>query len=162
DIHHVARTGDVIRADLIGPENPYRTDGAVLRAPFVVTVRGEGRAVLKINGTRHELRQDQYTEWVRGYFRVAPGVRIHGLCKFLLREAGEQFGLYVTPINIDSESPVMPISSPSVYSLYLTQRQGPFATLGLAEDTWALNERVLDDPGFLQQCLDADREREAM
>ena len=68
----------------------------------------------------------------------------------------------MTPINIDSESPVMPISSPSVYSLYLTKRQGPFATLGLAEDTWAVNEHVLGDQHFLQQCLDADREREAM
>ena len=87
---------------------------------------------------------------------------IHGLCRFLLLEAAEEFGLYVTPINIDSESPVMPISSPAVYSLYLTKRQGPFATLGLAEDTWALNEHVLGDRHFLQQCLDADHEREKM
>src|SRR5262249_41375174 len=46
--------------------------------------------------------------------------------------------------------------------LYLAKRQGPYATLGLAEDTWAVNEHVLGDQGFLQQCLDADREREAM
>src|SRR5262249_9290819 len=45
---------------------------------------------------------------------------------------------------------------------YLAKRQGPFATLGLAEDTWGLNEHVLDDEHFLQQCLDTDREREAM
>jgi predicted AlkP superfamily phosphohydrolase/phosphomutase len=56
----------------------------------------------------------------------------------------------------------MPIGYPSVYSLYLAKRQGPFATLGLAEDTWALNEHVLDDEHFLQQCLDIDREREEM
>ena len=35
----------------------------------------------------------------------------------------------------------------------------PFATLGLAEDTWALNEHILDDEQFIQQCLDVDRER---
>ena len=56
----------------------------------------------------------------------------------------------------------MPIGYPSVYPLYLAKRQGPFATLGLAEDTWALNEHVLGDEHFLQQCLDIDREREAM
>jgi predicted AlkP superfamily phosphohydrolase/phosphomutase len=162
EIHRVSRTGNTIHADLIGPENPYRADRSVLRAPFVVTVRDADRAVLRINGAKHELRKNEYTEWIRVTFRVAPGVKIHGLCKFLLREAGDEFGLYVTPINIDSERPVMPISSPAVYALYLTQRQGPFATLGLAEDTWALNERVLDDRGFLQQCLDADREREVM
>jgi predicted AlkP superfamily phosphohydrolase/phosphomutase len=162
EVHRVTRTGNTVRADLIGPENPYRGDGSVLRAPFVVNIKGDDRAVLAIDGIRHELRKDVYTDWVRVPFRVAPGVRVHGLCKFLLLEAGAEFGLYVTPVNIDSESPVMPISAPPVYSLYLTKRQGAFATLGLAEDTWAVNEHVLGDRHFLQQCLDADREREAM
>ena len=56
----------------------------------------------------------------------------------------------------------MPIGYPAVYPIYLAKRQGPFATLGLAEDTWALNEQVLDDEHFIQQCIDIDREREAM
>src|SRR5205807_829860 len=73
-----------------------------------------------------------------------------------------EFDLYVTPINIDPENPAMPVGYPSVYPMYLAKRQGPFATLGLAEDTWGLNEQVLDDEHFLQQCLDFDREREAM
>ncbi len=106
--------------------------------------------------------QNEYTDWVRVGFRVAPGVKVHGVCKFLLLETGTEFGLYVTPINIDPGSPVMPICAPPVYSVYLTKRQGAFATLGLAEDTWAVNEHVLSDQHFMQQCLDADREREAM
>jgi predicted AlkP superfamily phosphohydrolase/phosphomutase len=162
EVHGVRRAGDTVRADLIGPDNPYLIERSVLKAPFVVTVKGEGRAVLKIDGTKHELRKDVYTDWIRVRFRVAPGIKIYGMCKFLLLEAGEEFGLYVTPINIDSESPVMPISAPSVYSLYLTKRQGPFATLGLAEDTWAVNEHVLGDEHFRRQCLDLDREREEM
>ena len=56
----------------------------------------------------------------------------------------------------------MPVGYPAVYPLYLVKRQGPFATLGLAEDTWGLSEQVLGDDHFLQQCLDFDREREAM
>ncbi len=161
EVHHVTRTGNKIRADLIGPENPFLTDRSVLKAPFVVTFKRD-RVFLKIGGDRHELRKDVYTDWIRVGFRVAPGVSVYGLCKFLLLENGAEFGLYVTPVNIDPENPVMPISWPSVYALYLAKRQGPFATLGLAEDTWAVNEHVLGDQGFLQQCLDADREREAM
>jgi len=68
----------------------------------------------------------------------------------------------VTPIHIDPEKPAMPISYPAAYSTYLSKRQGPFGTLGLAEDTWALNEGVLGDQTFIQQCLDLDRERESM
>ncbi|HMF14073.1 MAG TPA: alkaline phosphatase family protein [Gemmataceae bacterium] len=46
--------------------------------------------------------------------------------------------------------------------MYLAKRQGAYATLGLAEDTWGLNEHVLEDEHFIQQCLDFDREREEM
>jgi predicted AlkP superfamily phosphohydrolase/phosphomutase len=162
EVHRVGRNGGMVCAALIGPENPYLAERRVLKTQFTVTVKDPRRAILRIDGKKYELRKGEYTEWIRVPFRVAPGVAIHGLCRFLLLEAGAEFGLYVTPVNIDSESPVMPISSPAVYSLYLTKRQGPFATLGLAEDTWALNEHVLGDEHFLRQCLDADREREAM
>ena len=54
----------------------------------------------------------------------------------------------------------MPISHPSYYAGYLSKRQGPYATLGLAEDTWALNEGVTDDATFLQQAHDIDDERQ--
>ena len=67
-----------------------------------------------------------------------------GVCKFLLLGTEPEFGLYVTPINIDPERPVMPVGYPSVYSIYLAKKQGTFATLGLAEDTWALNEGVIE------------------
>ena len=89
-------------------------------------------------------------------------MKVSGLCKFLLLSTGPEFGLYVTPINIDPERPAMPVGYPSVYSVYLAKKQGPFATLGLAEDTWAFNEHVIDDDQFIQQCLDMDREREEM
>jgi predicted AlkP superfamily phosphohydrolase/phosphomutase len=161
EVHRVLRNGNTIRADLVGPENPFLTDHSVLRVPFTVTLK-RGVAVLKIDGSKHELRENEYTEWIRIRFPAAPGFSVCGMCKFLLLEAGAEFALYVTPINIDPEAPVMPISAPFVYARYLTKRQGPFATLGLAEDTWAVNEHVLGDQHFLQQCLDADREREAM
>src|SRR5262249_25254289 len=134
EVHRVTRNGDTVRADLVGPENPLLSDRSVLKAPFVVTLKG-GRAVLKIDGTRHELRENEYTDWVRVRFRAAPGFSVSGLCRFLLLEAGAGFGLYVTPVNIAPESPAMPLSAPFVYARYLAKRQRTFATLGLAEDT---------------------------
>ena len=162
EVCSVARCGNTIRAELIGPENPLRTDGDVLRVPWTVTIRDEASAMLKIGGTRHELRTGQYSPWIKVCFRAAPGVKAHGLCKFLLLSAEPEFELYATPVHIDPESPAMPISHPPAYSVYLAKRQGPFATLGLAEDSWALSEHILDDEQFLQQCLEGDREREAM
>ena len=89
-------------------------------------------------------------------------MKVHGVCKFLLLGTEPEFELYVTPVNIDPEKPAMPIGYPVRVSDLSGETAGPYATLGLAEDTWGLNEHVLDDDHFLQQCLDIDREREAM
>ncbi|HWE37388.1 MAG TPA: alkaline phosphatase family protein [Isosphaeraceae bacterium] len=161
EVHHVTRDGDTVRAQLIGPADPFGGP-ETLKVPFTVTIKGDDRATLKIDGAKYELKKDVYTEWVRFRFNAAPGVKVSGLAKFLLLGGGPEFGLYVTPINIDPEYPAMPVGYPSVYSIYLAKKQGPYATLGLAEDTWALNEHVIGDDHFIQQCLDMDNEREAM
>ncbi len=162
DVHRVRRVGNVVRAALVGPEDPLRPRHGEMRLPFAVTITGPGQAKLKICGQTFKLARDVYTDWIRVSFRVVPGVTVRGLCKFLLLSTEPEFELYVTPINIDPEHAVMPVGYPAVYPVYLARKQGPFATLGLAEDTWALNEHVISDDQFIQQCLDMDREREAM
>jgi predicted AlkP superfamily phosphohydrolase/phosphomutase len=162
EVHVVVRNGNTIRADLIGPENPLRVDREILKVPFVVTIKDRQTAVLKIAGIKHVLKKDVYSDWIQVGFRIAPGLKVYGVCKFVLLSTEPEFELYAMPVNIDPEHPVMPIGYPSVYPIYLAKQQGPYATLGLAEDTWALNEHVLDDQLFLQQCLDIDREREKM
>ena len=160
--YYVTREGNTIRAELVGSENPLRKDNNVLKSPFVVTIKDDSSADIKINGVSYGLRKDEYTEWIKVDFKAAPGIKVHGICKFLLLSTAPEFELYVTPVNIDPEKPAMPISYPAIYSTYLAKRQGPFATLGLAEDSWALNEKVLVDDGFIQQCINMDREREQM
>jgi predicted AlkP superfamily phosphohydrolase/phosphomutase len=162
ETHQVVRQGATIAAALIGPENPLRKDGAVMKLPFAIEIRGADAADLRIGGRLHRLQKGEYSPWIPVAFRAAPGMKVHGLCRFLLRSTEPNFALYVTPIHLDPERPAMPISYPAVYSTYLAKRQGPFATLGLAEDTWALNEGAIDDQAFIQQCVDDDRERELM
>jgi predicted AlkP superfamily phosphohydrolase/phosphomutase len=162
EVHIVTRTNQMIRAELVGPPHPLRADLGPLKVPFTVRVQGCDRAVLQIGRNKHELRKDTYSDWIGVCFHVVPGLNVYGVCKFLLLSGDPELDLYVTPINIDPEHPAMPVGYPSVYPVYLAKRQGPYATLGLAEDTWALNEHVLSDEHFLQQCLDIDRERETM
>jgi predicted AlkP superfamily phosphohydrolase/phosphomutase len=162
EVHVVTRKGNTIHADLIGPQNPLRTDQQVLKAPFVVTIKDGNNATLKIDGVKHELRKDKYTDWIQINFRMGPGMKVSGVCRFVLLSTEPDFELYAMPVNIDPEKPAMPIGYPSVYPIYLAKQQGSYATLGLAEDTWALNEHVLDDELFLQQCVDIDGEREKM
>jgi predicted AlkP superfamily phosphohydrolase/phosphomutase len=70
--------------------------------------------------------------------------------------------LYVTPVEIDPENPALPISHPAHYAVYLAKLLGSFATLGMAEDTWALNEGAIDEDSFLKQAKLIQAERETM
>ena len=59
----------------------------------------------------------------------------------------------MTPINLDPQRPALPISHPPYYAAYLANLLGAFATVGMAEDTWALNEGVIDEDAFLRPGL---------
>jgi predicted AlkP superfamily phosphohydrolase/phosphomutase len=159
---NVVRTKDTVKAELTGMENPLRKDAVILKCPFVVTIRDEDTARLCVGGSDYTLKRGVYTEWVKVRFKAAPGMKVHGICRFLLLSTTPEFGLYVTPINIDPEKPAMPVSHPGIYSIYLAKSQGPFATLGLAEDSWALNEEIISDDSFIQQSIDTDAERRKM
>jgi hypothetical protein len=90
------------------------------------------------------------------------GIKVGGIARFLLTESGDEVSLYSAPINIDPEAPALPISHPSYYAAYLSKLLGTFSTLGMAEDTWALNEHAIDCDAFLKQAYLIFEERMAM
>jgi predicted AlkP superfamily phosphohydrolase/phosphomutase len=158
-------SGDTVRGVVPGPPDPMRPDGGELPLPFAVKLGGgaaDVAGVLEIGGEKIPLKLRTYTPWIRLTFKTAFGVKVKGISRFLLLECGEHFGLYMTPLNIDPEKPAMPISEPGVFSTYLSKLLGSYATLGLAEDTWALNEKVLDESTFLNQVYIYHNERERM
>jgi predicted AlkP superfamily phosphohydrolase/phosphomutase len=128
----------------------------------IVLDREQRRAKVELHGSTVDLAEKRLSDWVTLTFKAAPGIKVSAKTRMMVTEIGEHFSLYLTPLNIDPENPAMPISHPSYYATYLAKRIGPFCTLGLAEDTWALNEGVIDDDAFLQQAYDIDREREQM
>lgn len=154
--------GKHLEGSLEGPENELLEGGGVLALPFRLTADGDGGAVLEIDGESHRLARGEYSPWIRLAFQAVPGVRIRGIARFLLTETSPEVSLYVTPIQIDPESPALPISHPAFYSAYLAKLLGSYATVGMAEDTWALNEGAIDEADFLQQAYSIMAEREAM
>jgi predicted AlkP superfamily phosphohydrolase/phosphomutase len=158
------RQGDRIRTRIVGPENGMLRSGGRMTLPMTITVAGDRRGVrIEIEGSEpFDLPLRSYSPWIRLVFRAGLGVKVHGIARFHLNRVEPEVELYMTPIHIDPEHPAMPISHPQIYSVYLAKKQGPFATLGLAEDTWALNERVIDEKTFLDQALAIYEERERM
>lgn len=158
----LAKRGEVWSGEIQGPANYMQEDGGALKLPFTLKPGVGGTAVLEICGERHCLRQDEYTPWITLTFRAPLGIRVRGIARFLLTETQPELSLYMTPINIDPENPALPISHPSTYAPYLAKLLGAYSTLGMAEDTWALNEQAIDENAFLQQAYLTCDEREAM
>ena len=88
---------------------------------------------------RARLAPAEYTDCQPLQFRTALGVHVAGIARFLL--SPPEFSVYMSPIQIDPARP---------------------ATAGMAEDTWALNEGVIDEDAFLRQAYAIFEERERM
>ena len=156
-------SGDRFQTSVKGPENAFLEGKPPLEVPMSIALdRAARRARVQLDGSAVDLKEKELSDWITLTFKAAPGIKVSANCRMMITEMDEHFSLYVTPLNIDPENPAMPISHPSYYATYLAKRIGPYCTVGLAEDTWALNEGVIDDAAFLKQAYDIDREREQM
>lgn len=155
--------GDKFSSHIPGPAIQQKgTDNHVLTIPVTGSVNRNKRSVsLSVQGTVLDLQPGTYSPWVKLTFKIGLGKKVHGIVKFLVTEFEPDFKIYLTPINIDPEHPSLPISHPFYYSICLAKLHGSFTTLGLAEDTWALNEGVIDEQAFLEQAYDICASREA-
>ena len=89
-------------------------------------------------------------------------VKIKGLCKLYLKSITPEFEMYVTPVQIAPGTFNLPITSPQDYSLDLSEQIGHYATLGMPEDTNALNDEVIAEDAFLMSCDSIMQERQKM
>ena len=152
------------QTEITGPENSFLEGDPPLTIPLLIEGnRNAGTARLTIDKETVELKKGELSDWLTLSFKAAPGITVSGIARMKLTELDENLSIYMTPLNIDPENPAMPISHPSYYATYLSKKVGGhYCTLGLAEDTWALNEGVTDDGTFLEQSYDIDKEREEM
>jgi predicted AlkP superfamily phosphohydrolase/phosphomutase len=151
-----------IDAAFPGPAAVADDGGKEIAARMRLRVLGPDAVELRVAGERHTLTRGAYSPWIRIPFRAGPLRRMTGICRLLLLRVEPALEIYATPLQIDPERPALPISHPPFYAVHLAKLMGPFATLGLAEDTNALNDGVLDEALFLRQVYDIHEEREKM
>ena len=155
------RTEDGFDGVLEGPEDSLLDDSPILQIPF--RIRWDGKtAALDIQSASYALERGSYSPWIKLKFKTGLGLGVRGIARFLVTETAPEFSVYVTPIQIDPESPALPVSHPPYYAAYLAKVLGTYSTLGMAEDTWALNEGVIDEDEFLKQAYLLLNEREGM
>ncbi|MFQ5823232.1 MAG: alkaline phosphatase family protein [bacterium] len=158
----VERIGTRVEGYIQGPENSITKKHEQMKLPFIANILSDHQVELILDKKKVYLEKNTYSDWIELKFKAGLGIKVQGIAKFYLLETRPHFRLYMTPINIDPEKPALPISHPSFYSVYLSKLLGKYATLGLAEDTWALNDGVLNEEAFLKQTYLIHEERERL
>ncbi len=158
----LSRQNGTVKGAISGPENSLVQEGGILEVPFEIRLGSNGNHELILDKDRYPLKKKEYTPWIQVTFKPGLGMKVRGVCRFMLLDTEPHVRLYMTPLQIDPEYPALPISYPYTYSVYLAKLQGTFATLGVAEDTSALNERIIDEEAFKEQCMSIHQERETM
>jgi len=153
------RRGDCAwEASLPGPYEPGGDPACV----DILLQKGRKGFMLRAGGATIPVEPGRLTEWVELVFRTG-GAKVRGIAKFCLSlREGNSPELYATAINVSPMSPSVPVSHPVHYSRYLAGINGNFATLGLAEDTWALSNGALSEEAFLDQAWSIFEERRKM
>jgi len=160
EIATVIKNGNRVEGYIKGPENSILKTKEQMQVAFFVNILGDDNAELVLNSKKYLLKRNNYTNWIELNFKAGLGIKVRGIVKFYLLETHPHFRLYMTPINIDPEKPALPVSYPNYYSVYLSKLLGKYATLGLAEDTWSLNEGIINEDAFLEQVYLIHEERE--
>jgi predicted AlkP superfamily phosphohydrolase/phosphomutase len=150
-----------IRTQLQGPENFIKKSFGPMMLSFQIILYPDKKKILiKINKENFLFKEKTFSPWIRVAFKPIKGISIRGICQFYLKQITPDLILYVSPVNIDPQKPALPISHPAYYSVYLAKLFGSYSSLGLAEDTWALNTGVFDEDAFIRQTYSIQRERE--
>lgn len=155
-------------AAIPGPNNPLRKEGERVECPVTVYRDKENRVARIVIGDEEViLKEGEWSDWVEVEFYFPPddgfwglvrpvaagaGLGLRGIARLYLKSVAPEFGLYISPINMDPLDPAQPISTPDDWSAEIARKVGRFYTQGMPEDTKALEAEVLTDDEFLQQA----------
>lgn len=156
----VETNNNIINTQISGPRKMKSGKAVEVYEPMQITVK-ENAAVIKIQGKEYQIKEGEWGEWIEIKFNVGMFNNINGITRAYLHSA-DPFRMYLATVQIDPKNPVQQISYPRRFSADLAKDIGLYYTLGLPEDTTALNEGKLDDKSFLQQCSQIEDERAKM
>jgi predicted AlkP superfamily phosphohydrolase/phosphomutase len=160
-----------IEAKLFGPENPFRREERPSRrrsstgeremeykhptstVGFTVYLDPEKPIAKFIVGENEFILQEgEWSDWQAVDFEFVPLVMsASAIGRFYLKQVRPEFQLYVTPLQINPDDPIMPISTPEDWSHHLCHELGYFYTQELPEDTKAFTHGIFTGPEFWEQ-----------
>jgi len=146
--------GNVANAEVEGPVDPTAKSYKRISVPIQFRVNPEGTAVtINLRGHTETVAERHWSDWFRVKFRITPFLSVSAISRFYVLQATPDLRLYMSPLDLDPESPPLPVSSPGDYTAELAHKHGLMKTLGWWHDTWALNEEKIDEGVFLEDAF---------
>ena len=146
--------GNTAKSEVEGPVDPTAKSYKRISVPVQFRVNPEGTAVtISLNGRTETVAERHWSDWFHVKFRITPFLSVSAISRFYVLQATPDVRLYMSPLNIDPDSPVLPVSSPEDYTAELVRKHGLMKTLGWWHDTWALNEEKIDEGVFLEDAF---------
>jgi len=148
----------IINSKVFGP---LGNDRNPIEKPIQIKV-DKDKAVIIIDGKEYPVKVSGWSDWIKIDFKVGFMKKVSAVTKAYLFSIEPEFKMYLGPIQIDPENPVVDFTYPNKYSKELANAIGLYNTLGMPEDTNALNENAITDKVFLEQVAQIEDERNKM
>ncbi len=162
-IIQVKRDGDKIKSYIAGPNITKLGKREEAKVDLVINIISGGSAIeMDINGKKFKVNKGEWSEWIEVKFKLGLMKTTTAIVKFHLREADPELELYITPVQINPKDPAFIISSPDDYIKELADEIGHFYTLGMPEDTKAVEEGRNTEEAFIAMCDEIVEEQEKM
>ncbi len=140
---------------------PLGTDRNPIEKPIQIKV-DKDKAIIIVDDKEYPVKVGGWSDWIRIDFKVGFMKKVSAITKAYLFSVEPEFKMYLGPIQIDPENPVVDFTYPGKYSNELADAIGLYNTLGMPEDTNALNENAITDKVFLGQVAQIEDERNKM
>ena len=140
---------------------PLGTDAKSIEKPIQIKT-GAHNATIIVDGKEYPVNVGEWSGWIKIDFKIGFMRKASAITKAYLFSSEPEFKMYITSIQIDPENPVVDISYPSGYSKELADKIGIYYTLGMPEDTNALNDNAITNEVFLEQINQIEDERDKM
>lgn len=151
---------NVIKTFIEGPNVTKLTSREPAKTDFLIKLLDEKRIEIEIGETKTILTRHKWSEWIEIKFKLGFMKSITGIVKFYLCNIKPEFELYMTPVQVNPKDPAFVISTPDNYVKELASALGYFYTLGMPEDTKALEEGRIDEEAFISMCDEIITEQE--
>jgi len=146
-------TGDRAVLRLEGPPNSLRRDHPYSTADLIVDVDPANPAGrIEVGDDTVVIREGEWSGWLTADFPLIPHLAsARGMFRIFAKHLHPRFELYVSAVNVDPESPALPVAAPASFGADMARETGRYYTLGIPEDTAVLRQGAFTLPEFLSQ-----------